>query len=166
MTTNNIFILSDAIQSGKTSALQLLCNSQTSVAGFLTPDINQLRMFVDIEKNESFAFQKTIADKIDDVIIGKFIFDNAVFNKAHSILAQLHSTSNDIIIIDEIGKLELADKGFEPALHLFIEKINSITNKTIVLVIRDYLLEKCIAKYSIQHATILNVQQFKNHFDL
>ena len=81
-------------------------------------------------------------------------------------MAQLHSTSNDIIIIDEIGKLELADKGFEPALYLFIEKINSITNKTIVLVIRDYLLEKCIAKYSIQHATILNVQQFKNHFDL
>ena len=166
MTANNIFILSDAIQSGKTSALQLLCNSQTSVAGFLTPDINQLRVFVDIEKNESFAFQKTIADKIDDVIIGKFIFENAVFNKAHSILAQLHSTSNDIIIIDEIGKLELADKGFEPALYLFIEKINSITNKTIVLVIRDYLLEKCIAKYSIQHATILNVLQFKNHFDL
>ena len=50
MTANNIFILSDAIQSGKTSALQLLCNSQTSVAGFLTPDINQLRVFVDIEK--------------------------------------------------------------------------------------------------------------------
>ena len=52
MTANNIFILSDAIQSGKTSALQLLCNSQTSVAGFLTPDINQLRVLVDIEKNE------------------------------------------------------------------------------------------------------------------
>jgi hypothetical protein len=68
MTANNIFILSDAIQSGKTSALQLLCNSQTSVAGFLTPDINQLRVLVDIEKNEPFAFQKTIADKIDDVI--------------------------------------------------------------------------------------------------
>jgi nucleoside-triphosphatase THEP1 len=166
MTANNIFILSDAIQSGKTSALQLLCNSQTSVAGFLTPDSNNLRVFVDIEKNEIAVFQKPSTDKIDDVQVGKFIFHNATFTKAQSILAQLHSTSNDIIIIDEIGKLELADKGFEPALHLFIEKINSITNKTIVLVIRDYLLEKCIAKYSIQHATILNVQQFKNHFDL
>jgi nucleoside-triphosphatase len=166
MKPNNIYILSDAIHSGKSSLLLQFCKKFKSVAGFVCIDINGFRHLMDVEMRLTFPFQKTKSDSEQDVIIGKYIFDVFGFDKGKTILQSLHLTENKYIIIDEIGKLELEQKGFEPDFSNFVNQIHLYNDKIIILVIRDYLLAQCIIKYNLQHATVLNLQTFTTHFAL
>jgi nucleoside-triphosphatase len=161
---NKIYILSDAVRSGKSTLLYQLCRKKKSVAGFVCRDIHALRYFIDMDTGNTFPMQKKISTKKDDVIIGRYIFDNRAFVQAKKILQQLHTSEKEWIVIDEIGKLEYQDKGYEPELSLFLHQIVSMQNKNIVMIIRDYLLDECMIKYSLQHAIVLNVEAFKKHF--
>jgi nucleoside-triphosphatase THEP1 len=166
MNLHNIYILCDAIHSGKSTLLLQFCKKYKSVAGFIGIDINALRYLINLEMGMTYPFQKLKSDSEQDVIIGKYIFDVFGFNKAKTILQTMHLCKKEIIIIDEIGKLELDGIGLEPTLSEFMKQIDLYNDKTIILVIRDYLLEQCIAKYNLQYATVLNLQTFKTHFAL
>jgi nucleoside-triphosphatase THEP1 len=163
---NKIYLLCDSIQSGKTTTLLKFTKANNNCTGFLSPDINNLRCFLDLERNKIYNFQKTISNAADDIYVGKFIFDNAVFQLAHSIFQQLHLSKKPFIIIDEIGKLEVHNQGFEPALSLFLMNLQLIKNKKIIAVVRDSLLPQVIEKYNLQDAIVLNINEFKTQFAL
>jgi nucleoside-triphosphatase THEP1 len=161
-----VYILSDAVQAGKTSALlEFVAKHSTSTSGFLTPDLNNLRHFIELETNTCYVFQQ-LQKGTDTIEIGNFIFDKKIFEKAQQILQNLTSSNASIIIIDEIGKLELEHLGLEPALTNFINQLNTITQKIIIFVVRDTILDNVIKKYSLQNAIVLNVQQFKAAFEI
>jgi nucleoside-triphosphatase THEP1 len=166
MMQNNIYILSDAVHSGKSTLLLQLCKFKKSVTGFICADIDSLRHIIDIENNQTYPFQKSMSDNANDVMIGNYIFDNNGFITGQKIINSLLLTQKEFIIIDEIGKLELAEQGFEPELGRFLNQTYLLHHKTIVLVIRDYLLERCIAKYNLQQAVVFNINLFKSHFEL
>lgn len=152
----NIFILSKAIQTGKTTALIQWCNTQKNIAGILTPDIEGNRKLFDIEQNKFYDFEVKNPLPTDEITpIGKFNFYTHIFAKAQQII-----TNNNVnyLIIDEIGRLELnQNKGLEPVLSKVISTYTSHQAKgCLILVIRDYLLEDCIKKYHLQLAKIIH----------
>ncbi|MFA9212744.1 MAG: NTP transferase domain-containing protein [Candidatus Methylacidiphilales bacterium] len=151
----NIFILSKAIQTGKTTALMEWCKTQKNIAGILTPDIEGNRKLFDIEHNTIDDFEVKNPLPTDEITpIGKFNFYTNIFTKAQQIIT---NSNDDYLIIDEIGRLELnQNKGLEPALGKVISTYTNYQNDgSLILVIRDYLLEDCIKKYQLQHAKII-----------
>lgn len=163
MKNKNITLLTAPIHSGKTTAIERWLQGKTQVKGILTPDKEGLRKIVDLSNGEIFPFQIAESQAIDDITIGKYIFSKAAFEKGQNILFALcASPTQDLIIIDEIGKLELHGKGFEPALGQFLEQYKNL-NTPLLLVIRDYLLEDIIEKYQLQDA---NIQVFDGEIHL
>ncbi len=151
----NIFILSKAIQTGKTTALMQWCNIQKNIAGILTPDIEGSRKLFDIEQKTFYDFEVKNPLPTDEITpIGKFNFYTQIFAKAQQIITKSNA---DYLIIDEIGRLELnQNKGLEPVLSkVIITYTNHQAKGCLILVIRDYLLEDCIKKYQLQQAKII-----------
>lgn len=163
MKNKHITLLTAPIHSGKTTVIERWLQGKTQVKGILTPDKEGLRKIVDLSNGEIFPFQMAKSEAVDDITIGKYIFSKAAFEKGQHILLTLcESPTKDLIIIDEIGKLELHGKGFEPALGLFLERYRNL-NTPLLLVIRDYLLEDIIEKYQLQDA---NIQVFDGEIHL
>lgn len=157
---NRIFILSEPIRSGKTTILKKWAASQPQVSGILTPDVDGKRKLYDIKKDIYHDLQ--LDEGENGVSIGRFVFAEDVFTKAHLIIQEAQSSSPPWFVVDEVGKLEINhQKGFEPFLTSLIEHYKS-RNATgnLLLVIRDYLLQDAIEHYSLQHAILLPKEFF------
>lgn len=153
--SNKIYILSEPIQTGKTTLLTKWIKRTKQVAGILTPDINGTRKLYDIAGNQYHGLQ--LNELESGVSIGRFVFDKAAFEKARNILVQSLQQDCDWILVDEIGRLELDKKeGLEPAVTTLINAFKqSASDKKLLLVIRDYLLADAIAHYGLENATVL-----------
>ncbi len=152
----NIYILSKAIQTGKTTTLFNWCKQQSNVAGILTPDIDDTRKLYDIQQQQVFDFEtKETLPAHEITPIGRFQFLSKGFKQAQQII--INSIGSDYLIIDEIGRLELNEgKGLEPVLGELIKQyVSKAVNGTLVLVIRDYLLEASMEKYALHEAQII-----------
>ena len=86
---------------------------------------------------------------------------NAVKNK----LQNLHNTRAQLIIIDEIGPLEMNNYGFEPELSSFIEKFKAInSSQLLIIVVRNTILNAAIEKYKLEDAAVLSLDSFIDKF--
>lgn len=161
---SNIIILSDEVQKGKTTALGNLTKTDDLFEGFLTPVLGGLRYFLALSPISFLGFEKTERANKNDLKVGKFKFYYETFQIAKKMISQLHLSDKKYLVIDEIGKLEVENSGFEPELGAFLEKAKYLEDKTIILIIRKSLLDICIEKYNLQDATVLNIRQFKIQF--
>lgn len=158
---NKIYILSDAIQSGKTTALyQFWEKNKIDFDGFLTPDIEGKRklIFLDNGKWTDMEVDSLYRGKV--VEIGKFTFSKTTFDQAKEKLSNIHLSDKKWIVIDEIGKLELMGSGLEPAFTDYLRHRNNLKSN-LILVVRDYLLEKVVEKYQLNNAEIISINQLK-----
>lgn len=162
----NIYILSGPVQSGKTTALmEFWERGVTSLDGFLTPDIDESRKLIFLDTDEELPFELNKEDATNAIKIGRFSFSTKTFEKAKQKLLQLHLSKANLIIIDELGKLEMEDKGFEPELKEYIlnfRKKNS--QQVLILVIRNTLLNAAIEKYQLEDANVLSLNLFIEKF--
>jgi nucleoside-triphosphatase THEP1 len=126
-----IFILTGPIQTGKTTSLEKWIISQPDVRGILTPVIDGKRMFRDIETGQLFMMEAK-ENESEVWKIGKFVFSKVQFERAEKILLKAGNT-NGWLVIDEVGPLELQEKGF---LHV-IKKLLAERKGPILLVVRD-----------------------------
>lgn len=153
---NNITILTGTKASGKTTMLMDFCDDCNGIAGILTPVINAERVFYDISKRVFFAMEYK-AVVIDDkpVAVGKYIFSNNAFEQASAIIDCAVATT---IIIDEIGPLELNNKGFARTLSNLLKK--DMLN--LLLVVREGLVEDVVKYFGIIKADVIyNITQYK-----
>lgn len=74
--------------------------------------------------------------------IGKFSYSEAVFEKANDYLC---SITSGFVIIDEIGRLELDDKGFARGLRALLDK----KEVDLYIVVREDFLPSVIRKFNI-----------------
>ncbi len=158
-----VFIFSQPIRTGKTSTLQKWITTQGEVAGFLTPEIENKRFlyFIDCQ-------QKTILSAPEDMSandvmeVGKFVFLKSAFQEAQTYLQALDISKHKWIVIDEIGKLELNDAGFEPVLSSFIFKYyQHPTPPKLILVVRDTLVSDVISKYHLHQYQVIDADFFE-----
>ena len=77
-----VYIISDAIGSGKTTALKNWVQNRQRMGGFLTPKIEGKRFFEFIPSGEVLPME---ADE-SSLTIGKYQFDAANFQKAEEVL--------------------------------------------------------------------------------
>lgn len=153
----NIYILSGNIHSGKTTLLQNWLKTKENVSGFLSPDIDGKRHFLNIKTKK----KKLLEVGNSNLNIGKYYFDENVFQWAKEEIENQLFDKNEWLIIDEIGPLEIkSNKGF----HHLIEKIIAHENidKKILFIVRDFLVQEFIEKYNIENAEVLPKKYFKN----
>lgn len=144
-----IYIFSGDIQSGKTTQLLQWCREKKTVAGILTPVVNEKRYFLNIRGGEKVAMEAAAGEK-DVQAIGRFVFSSGAFAWAEKVLGDAMNTDAEIIVVDEIGPLELQGKGFHNILqHLLQSKI-----KRLLLVVRSTKLEEVITAYDLHQHTI------------
>ena len=82
-----IYLLTGAVQTGKTTSLMQWCKGKKNVSGILAPVINAKRMFLDIGSEEVFAMEADEAE-IDVLKVGRFAFSASAFEKAKKIIAE------------------------------------------------------------------------------
>lgn len=147
----NIYLLKGPVQSGKTTTLKEFCTGRPQTGGILSPVINGKRHFVDIESQETFLMEDFPSEE-NIIQTGKYIFSEAAFKRATELLQSCISRNVELIIIDEIGPLELRGKGFAEILqHLLsitLPKIN------LILVVRENIVDNVIENFQLDKSTI------------
>lgn len=160
---NKIILFSDSIESGKTSTLLHWIKDKINVAGILTPDVYGIRKLYDIQENKYYPFETDVNELTDVEVIGRFIFLKSAFKQAIEILKNGVHQKPDWLIIDEIGKLELENLGLEPALNLILKDYSAFSPETkIIIIVRDYLLDKTIEKYDFKDVEVVKANYFED----
>jgi nucleoside-triphosphatase THEP1 len=144
-----IVIVSGPIKSGKTTRLMKWASSKNNIDGILQPVIEEKRFLYNIGCRTLKQLEIETSQQTNDFVeIGKYKFSNLTFDWAKKILLGCFEKQLDYLIVDEIGKLEIEGKGFEPAISEIILRREQFTGQ-IIFVIRDYLLGKFIEKYNL-----------------
>jgi nucleoside-triphosphatase THEP1 len=161
MSLNKIYVLSDAIRAGKTTALKNWAKQTPNVVGFLSPEIDGKRMFQDLETEEFIPME---TDK-KDLLVGKFAFDSRSFEYVENkILEAWQEAVADFIILDEIGPLEINKHlGFHNLL-INLQEETSSKKPNLFFVVRDYCLEIFLEKYGFKNIEVMNLEEFKSSF--
>src|SRR5436190_309118 len=103
--SDDIYIVSGPVQTGKTTRLMEWCSDKENVFGIATPVVQGLRVFYDLNEKTIFPMEADVEDK-DILQIGKYIFSKSAFKKAEKIIVDGIGKS-EYLVIDEIGPLEL-----------------------------------------------------------
>lgn len=162
--SNDIFILTGPIHSGKTTWLINKIVGRQIFSGILQPVANGKRVILDIHTGLSAPLEADIEMDNDIVHVGKYKFKQSTFDWAKDVLKQSIEHGSEWIVIDEIGKIEIInDQGLEPIVSELINmRINNTLTSKLLLVIRDTLVESALAKYSLQNAVIKVFAEMKN----
>ncbi|WP_165570786.1 nucleoside-triphosphatase [Flavobacterium aquatile] len=150
-----IVVLSGKIKTGKSSSL-LNWIKHKKVSGFLTPTIEGRKEFYDIEKEAYYPYQLEKKTS-DSVIIGDFILNKNTFKLSNIIIKESSQKKFDWIIIDEIGKLELQNKGH----NILFKKLLRNSNSNLLIVVRSNLLDEVIIKYNLNEINIIGIDDLR-----
>ncbi len=162
MNASNITIVTAPVHYGKTSILLNWIKTKEGVGGILTPDINGQRKLLRLRDGQLFAFQVTKEDNHlpeECIIVGKYLFSKEAFQRAKLILKEDFNAKLPYILVDELGKLEMADKGLEPIISELIQRIKEEEQIKLIIVIRDYLLEDAIKKFNLEDASVIKLDE-------
>ena len=155
----SIIIFSRPRNSGKTSELIDWCNNQENSAGILMPDVNGLRKMYDIQTRTMFDAEHNIAIATNEALvsIGNFHFYQSSFDIANYNIDKAINQQKKYVLIDEVGKLELNHQGFYKSVNMAVQSVSDKTySGTLILTVRDVLLEKVLDSFSISNYNIVN----------
>lgn len=155
---HTLYLLTGAVQSGKTTTLTRFIRNRDDVAGVLAPVQDGHRHLCLLPGYTCHNLETGLRE--DNVLkVGRFRFNDDVFARAR---AHLLHTRAALIIVDEIGPLELEGRGLEPALSILIKKPNPPA-ASFLLVVRQGLLAKVRERYGkgFRHIEILGINDFR-----
>jgi nucleoside-triphosphatase THEP1 len=159
--SRKIFIISGAIGQGKTTQIQKIVESlrknNIAVGGIFSPRImeNDTTIgydVVDITSREREQFLRITNDE-SLMGIGKYKMFPKGLQLGLNALTTSGNIYNKLVVIDEIGNLELEDRGW--ASH--VTDLLNISNNNLILSVRDSLTAKVIEKWSLKEYTIFHV---------
>lgn len=158
-----IIIFTGPIGSGKTTQLEEWVKTQRDIAGILMPVLEGERHIYSIKSGKLVPVEVREESFPDEIIrIGKFNFSKKVFDWGNrEILTGLEE--NNIIIIDEIGPLELDKKGFFPSLNKILEDRKYLKEKTLILVIREGMVDRITNHFNInEYSSVSSIGEIKD----
>lgn len=151
----SIYIFSKPAHAGKTTALQNFCTGKENIAGILMPDIDGQRKMKNIETGGIFDAEvlsiKPAAERI--VSIGRYSFYKTAFEKANGIIKQAVQKGAAVIIVDEVGKLEMRKEGFYDSLQYILA--HALPQTKIILVVRDSFVEDVVSFFAIKNFKVI-----------
>lgn len=157
-----IYILTGAIGSGKTTRLEKWAEKEKSISGILMPVLDGERHLYSISSGKLVPVEIRGDESPDEIVrIGKFNFSKKIFSWGIDEILNGFRDSNTIVI-DEIGPLELAGEGFAPAIKQVFKSKTKISEKRIILVIREGMVEQVTNFFSIgDYAVIKNLSEIE-----
>lgn len=156
----SISIFSRAIKTGKSTTLLNWCSKQKNVKGLLMMEENQNKIVYTAHNQQKILYQPSK----NYIKIGDYKFDNAVFTKGNELIKLwLEENTFDFLCLDEIGKLELNNKGWHSSFINILKHQKQNINKNYIVVVRDYLVNDVINQYNIKDFTVTNSLE-KLHF--
>jgi len=158
---NEVIILSDDKGIGKTTTLKNWVKDKSNIAGFLSPVFNGKRMFLNVETGAMIPMET----EQKDLKVGKYAFDASSFDQVEkSFLKSWQEASNNFLVLDEIGPLEInKNLGFHELLLHVIEH-SSENSPHLILVVRKDCIKAFLPKYKFQNTRILSMKEFKRLF--
>ncbi len=145
-----VYLLSQPVNSGKTTLLSRYIQDNPNVAGILAPDVDHQRWLVDITSQER---RRLTLDKHSDpneaIIIGGYAFSASTFAWARMKLREAFQKKPSWLVFDEIGYLELSGFGLEPMVRTLLEKNRKKNNTNFIWVVRDQLRNEIIEHYQL-----------------
>lgn len=161
--TQKIFIITGKMDVGKTTfvkkVIENLKSKNIKVGGIYTQKVkeNNERIGYDlvaVQTNKSEIFLR-IEENENLEKIGIFsIFPKALALGIESLKPE-NNKENQLIIIDEIGKLELENKAWAKSLDELIQ----FNKNHLLLVVREDITEKIIKKWSLQNYFVFNLNE-------
>ena len=120
-------------------------------SGILSPVINGKRHFYDIELKE-YKLMEALESEAAILEIGKYKFSQSAFSWAEKKLdAKLKSTT-ELLIIDEIGPLELKGQGFADFLKKNLKTNTPILN--LLIVVREQAVKQVLEYFEIDETKV------------
>jgi len=150
---NTIYIIAGPVKSGKSTKIFEWVRNQPGVSGILSLLIDGKKHIFSIS-DETKECLETVNE--DGVIVGRYMFDQKVFEWAQRKLTNELNNATRFLIIDEIGYLELKGEGLEPMLSTIIKAVDKRDDITLILVVRESLLNQVIEHYNIYNYKIIN----------
>jgi len=157
MMSKTIHILTGPVKSGKTTRLIAWIRYHEHCAGILAPVIDEKKYLYSIHHEQELPLEGdsgTPGQKRID--IGRYSFLLSSFEWARKELLTALNLNPRWFIIDEIGPLELAGKGLEPAVSTILNKFERAKDHQLILVIRETLLEQVVSHYQLEEKYLID----------
>lgn len=158
-----VFIITGLVGEGKTTFLKKIIselnNKSVKTAGFYSPRVMENDEtigydIVEIATGEREVFlRKTADEKVRTV--GKYQLFDAGLKKGKDALNASENTNSVIVIMDEIGYMELDNRGWADSLNSLVDH----SNQHILMVVRENLVENVIAKWRFKHYDVFNIKE-------
>ena len=158
-----VFIIAGSVGQGKTTflinVLSELKNWDIKTGGFYSPRLmenNETTGYdiVDISTGEREGFLRKTEDP-GLKSIGKYQLFQDGLNKGITALKESNNLNSSIVVIDEIGNLELEGKGWASSLDALIHA----SDHHILMVVRENFVEKVVARWHLKQSNVLNISQ-------
>jgi nucleoside-triphosphatase THEP1 len=158
-----VVIITGEIHQGKTTFTQKiitnLLEQKIRIAGFLSLGINENGTRIgyslfDIESSEQTELCSTIKDE-NRIKFGQFYFNNDAILKGNEILNTENLSDKQLIVIDEVGPLELSGHGWSSA----IENITRSCTISQLWVVRKSIVKMITRKWNIGNAYIFDITE-------
>ncbi len=153
MRLKQIYILTGERNSGKTSLLKELLRKKENCFGILQVTINKKRFLYNISNKKYYALE--IEENSDATSsVGRFHFSKSAFIRANNEILSGVRKSHELIIIDEVGPLELQEGGHYDLITKLL-KLNA--DQKLLFVIRANLIDLIIQKLKIEPIVIFRM---------
>jgi nucleoside-triphosphatase THEP1 len=106
---------------------------------------------LNVSTNEKVRFLRTFGDNVQQLIGKYYIYAEGLKSGEDA----LKTNDAELIVIDEIGKLELEEKGW----HNSLLQIVSHSKSHLLLSVREDVLNEVLVKYRISPEIIFNVSE-------
>jgi len=159
--SRHVFIISGGKGTGKTHFLmkvtEVLRAANIRTGGFFSRKVTEDGVtagynLVDIRSNEEIGFLR-LHSRDDDPAIGRFSMIDEGYRKGLDILKPENNGEHDVVVLDEVGRLELSGKGWAQSLHDLIRQ----SRNHLILVVRESFINEVILNWEIRNYTLFPI---------
>lgn len=158
-----LFIITGSVGGGKTTfaknLIEILRKNRIEVGGIISEKViygSQTTGYdlLNVETGEKEVFLRK-DEKCGPETIGRYSICLKGLQFGNNILSSIALTGNKIVVIDEIGLLELQNKGWSESM----DKLSGKPGKHLLLVVRNTFVDKVISKWDLANAIIFNIEE-------
>lgn len=158
-----LFIITGSIEEGKTTAIknsiEELQQQNITIGGFYSPRIieNNITIGYDIVAVQTLEKEPFLRISTNKSLqnIGKYSILEKGLQKGIDALKPTNNLNNKIVVIDEVGRLELNNKGWAKS----IQELVNTSNNHILITVRDHFLEKVLEKWNFKNHYVFDVSK-------
>jgi nucleoside-triphosphatase THEP1 len=137
------WLYSEKIETRGFLAERIMSDNETTGYDLVNLESGQKTRFLHVEEEESTQKIGRFSIYPDGLVTGK------------KILESLINTQDNIVIIDEVGRLELNDAGWAENISELIEK----STNHLILIVRDEFVRKVREKWHMKNAVIISIDE-------